>query len=82
MEKKKPSPLRDRRSLLQEYNSSAHVNKSISMKEANALLDSYHAKEDKFRGFLESKLELVSSLLSHNIICYYFKLISRTILKG
>ena len=27
----------------------------VSMKEANSLLDSYHAKEEKFRSFLKNE---------------------------
>ncbi len=42
---------------------SFHVKKCVSIKEANSLLDSYHAKEDKFRIFMESNLGPVSSTL-------------------
>ena len=34
---------------------SSHLSKCLSIKEANYLLDGFHAKEEKFRKFLESK---------------------------
>ncbi len=39
---------------------SPHVSKCLSIKEANYLLDGFHAKEDKFRTFLQSKQGPVS----------------------
>lgn len=37
------------------------VCRCVSIKEANALLDSYHAKEDKFRSFMQAEDSPVSS---------------------
>lgn len=42
----------------------------VSMKEANALLDSYHAQEDKFRGFLKTKQGPVSKNGSIHVRMY------------
>ena len=63
VEKKKPSAVRDNRFSIPDLHSllySSHLSKCVSIKEANALLDSYHAKELKFRSFLESQQSPVS----------------------
>lgn len=67
VEKKKPSPVRGRRSPLPNLSIPSafppNLSRCVSLKEANALLDSYHAKEEKFRGFLKSKQNPVSCTL-------------------
>lgn len=72
VDKRKPSPLRGRRSSLPDLSMPSaappNVSKCVSQKEANALLDSYHAKEEMFRSFLKSKQNQVSCLL----IYYYY----------
>jgi len=47
---------------------SSHLSKCLSIKEANYLLDGFHAKEEKFRRFLESKEGPVSGTKNERVV--------------